>query len=141
MSTIEVNILLPEEVLSFARLGKEEIREEMRRLLLLELVPGRRRCCAEAQRDKRRHKAPSPRCAKRSPAAPQGRGRTTKERAPPEIASRRLFGSGSALPQIMRKTRIVCGISASRNRICHLERSERSMSPRQDPQTSSRPRN
>ena len=38
MSTIEVNILLPEEVLSFARLGKEEIREEMRRLLLLELV-------------------------------------------------------------------------------------------------------
>ena len=38
MSTIEVNIVLPEEVLSFARLGKEEIREEMRRLLLLELV-------------------------------------------------------------------------------------------------------
>ena len=38
MSTIEVNVLLPEEVLSFARLGKEEIREEMRRLLLLELV-------------------------------------------------------------------------------------------------------
>ena len=38
MSTIEVNILLPEEVLSFARLGKEEVREEMRRLLLLELV-------------------------------------------------------------------------------------------------------
>ena len=38
MPTIEVNILLPEEVLSFACLGKEEIREEMRRLLLLELV-------------------------------------------------------------------------------------------------------
>jgi predicted HTH domain antitoxin len=38
MSTIEVNILLPEEVLSFARLGKEEIKDEMRRLLLLELV-------------------------------------------------------------------------------------------------------
>jgi predicted HTH domain antitoxin len=38
MSTIEVNIVLPEEVLSFARLSKEEIREEMRRLLLLELV-------------------------------------------------------------------------------------------------------
>ena len=38
MSTIEVNVRLPEEVLSFARLGKEEIREEMRRLLLLELV-------------------------------------------------------------------------------------------------------
>ena len=38
MATIEVNIALPEEVLSFACLGKEEIREEMRRLLLLELV-------------------------------------------------------------------------------------------------------
>ena len=38
MSTIEVNIVLPAEVLSFARLDKEEIREEMRRLLLLELV-------------------------------------------------------------------------------------------------------
>ena len=38
MATIEVNIALPEEVLSFARLGKEEIREEMLRLLLLELV-------------------------------------------------------------------------------------------------------
>ena len=38
MSTIEVNIVLPGEVLSLARLGKEEIREEMRRLLLLELV-------------------------------------------------------------------------------------------------------
>ena len=38
MSTIEINILFPEEVLSFACLGKEEIREEMRRLLLLELV-------------------------------------------------------------------------------------------------------
>ncbi len=34
MATIEVNIVLSEEVLSFARLGKEEIREEMRRLLL-----------------------------------------------------------------------------------------------------------
>ena len=32
---IEVNILLSAEVLSFARLGKEEIRGEMRRLLLL----------------------------------------------------------------------------------------------------------
>ena len=38
MATIEVNIALPEEVLSFACLGKEEIKEEMRRLLLLELV-------------------------------------------------------------------------------------------------------
>ena len=37
MSTIAVNIVLPAEVLSFARLD-EEIREEMRRLLLLELV-------------------------------------------------------------------------------------------------------
>ena len=38
MSMIEVNIVLLEEVLSFACLGKEEIKEEMRRLLLLELV-------------------------------------------------------------------------------------------------------
>ena len=38
MATIEVNIALPEEVLSLACLGKEEIKEEMRRLLLLELV-------------------------------------------------------------------------------------------------------
>ena len=38
MSTIAVNIVLPAEVLSFARLDKEEIREDMRRLLLLELV-------------------------------------------------------------------------------------------------------
>ena len=38
MATIEVTIALPEEVLSFAALGKEEIREEMRQLLLLELV-------------------------------------------------------------------------------------------------------
>ena len=43
MSTIEVNIRLPEEVLSFARLGKEEIREEMCRLLLLELVREQKR--------------------------------------------------------------------------------------------------
>jgi predicted HTH domain antitoxin len=38
MAQIDIRITLPEEVLAFARLGREEVGEEMRRLLLLELV-------------------------------------------------------------------------------------------------------
>lgn len=38
MAKIEIHITLPEEVLALTRLEKEKIGEEMRRLLLLELV-------------------------------------------------------------------------------------------------------
>ena len=38
MAQIEIHITLPDEVLTLARLGKEEIGAEMPRLLLLELV-------------------------------------------------------------------------------------------------------
>ena len=38
MAGLEIHISLPEEVLTSARLGREEVDEEMRRLLLLELV-------------------------------------------------------------------------------------------------------
>jgi predicted HTH domain antitoxin len=38
MAQVEIQIALPEEVLTLARLGKEEIGAEMQRLLLLELV-------------------------------------------------------------------------------------------------------
>jgi predicted HTH domain antitoxin len=38
MAQIEIHIILPEEVLALARLGKEEVAAEMQRLLLIELV-------------------------------------------------------------------------------------------------------
>jgi len=38
MARIEIHIMLPEEVLALARLGKEEVAAEMQRLLLIELV-------------------------------------------------------------------------------------------------------
>jgi len=38
MTQIQIHIALPEEVLTLARLDKEEIAAEMQRLLLLELV-------------------------------------------------------------------------------------------------------
>jgi predicted HTH domain antitoxin len=38
MADVEIHMTLPEEVLALARLGKEEIGDEMQRLLLLELV-------------------------------------------------------------------------------------------------------
>jgi len=38
MAQVEIHIILSEEVLVLARLGREEIGAEMQRLLLLELV-------------------------------------------------------------------------------------------------------
>jgi hypothetical protein len=38
MAQVEIHIILSEEVLALARLGREEIGAEMQRLLLLELV-------------------------------------------------------------------------------------------------------
>ncbi len=38
METVDIHITLPEEVLALAQLGRKEVGEEMRRLLLLELV-------------------------------------------------------------------------------------------------------